>query len=80
VDTLGWVHYRRGAYADAEKALAQAVERDPRNASYQYHLGMTYYRLGKRTDAASALRRAAQLDPMLASREKLPELLKELGG
>ena len=79
VDTLGWIHYRRGAYADAEKALLRAVEREPRNATFQYHLGMTYYRLGKRSDAASALKRAAQLDPELASREKVDDVLRALG-
>src|SRR5207344_1169771 len=56
-DTLGWVHYRRGAFAEAEKALGKAVERAPNNASFQHHLGMTYYRLGKKTDAVAALRR-----------------------
>jgi len=74
------VHYRRGAFAEAEKALGKAVERAPNNASFQHHLGMTYYRLGKKTDAVAALRRAGVLDPKLAEREKLPALIKELGG
>ena len=58
----------------------RAVEREPRSALMQYHLGMTYYRLGKKNEAASALKRVAQLDPELAAREKVPDVLKELGG
>ncbi len=80
LDTLGWIHYRRGAYAEAEKVLAQALERAPANASIHHHLGMTYYRLGKKTDALFTLRRASQLDPKLAQTENLAPLLKELGG
>jgi tetratricopeptide (TPR) repeat protein len=80
LDTLGWVQYRRGAYADAEKSLSRAVERAAGNGTIQYHLGMTYARLGRKADAVSALRRAAQLDPKLARSEKIEEMIKELGG
>ena len=80
LDTLGWVHYRRGAYSDAEKSLSRAVERAPANATIQYHLGMTYSQLGRKADAVSALRRAAQLDPKLAQSEKIEDLIKKLGG
>ncbi|HET8576774.1 MAG TPA: tetratricopeptide repeat protein [Methylomirabilota bacterium] len=80
LDTLGWVHFRRGAFADAEKALAKAAERAPNIAAIQFHLGMTYGRLGKRNDAVSALRRAAQLDPKLAESERINSLVREFGG
>ncbi|HKZ05031.1 MAG TPA: tetratricopeptide repeat protein [Methylomirabilota bacterium] len=79
-DTLGWVHYRRGAYIDAEKILSEALERSPNNAHVQYHLGRTYTKLGKKSDAVSSLRRAAQLDPKLAQSERIADLIKELGG
>jgi tetratricopeptide (TPR) repeat protein len=79
-DTLGWVHYRRGAYIDAEKVLSQALEQSPNNAHVQYHLGRTYTKLGKKSDAVSSLRRAAQLDPKLAQSERIADLIKELGG
>ncbi len=79
-DTLGWVHYRRGAYIDAEKTLAQAEQQAPGNAQIKYHLGMTYVKLGKKNDAVSSLRRAAQLDPKLAQAEKIADMIKELGG
>jgi len=78
VDTLGWIHYRRQSYAEAEKLLLQAVERTPSSGLARYHLGMTYAKLGRKTDAVTALRRAAQLDPKLADREKIGQLIKEL--
>ena len=80
LDTLGWVQYRRGAYAEAEKALAQAAERAPNSGITQYHLGMAYSRLGRKADAVSALRRAAQLDPKLAQAERIEAVIKGLGG
>lgn len=79
-DTLGWIHYRRGAYVDAEKTLAQAEQNAPGNAQIKYHLGRTYAKLGKKDDAVSSLRRAAQIDPKLAQAEKIADLIKELGG
>ncbi len=80
LDTLGWIQYRRGAYADAEKPLSRAVERAPNSGAIRYHLGMTYARLGRKVDAVSMLRRAAQLDPKLAESEKIDDLIKQLGG
>jgi tetratricopeptide (TPR) repeat protein len=80
MDTLGWVHYRRGAYAEAEKLLADAVRLAADNAAIHYHLGMTYHKRGKKTDALYTLRRAAQLDPKLAETENLAPIIRELGG
>jgi tetratricopeptide (TPR) repeat protein len=80
LDTLGWIHYRRGSYADAEKSLALAVEKAPNNGTIRYHLGMAYARLGRKADAVSALRRATQLDPKLGQTEKIDDLIKQLGG
>jgi tetratricopeptide (TPR) repeat protein len=79
-DTLGWIHYRRGSYAEAEKTLLRAAEQAPSNGLVQFHLGLTYEKLGRKTDALSALRRAAKLDPKLANREKVDQLIKGLEG
>jgi tetratricopeptide (TPR) repeat protein len=79
LDTLGWVHYQRGAYGEAQKFLSRAVELGAGNAAIQYHLGMTYAKLGRKSDAVWALRRAAALDAKLAQSEKIPEFLKDLG-
>lgn len=80
LDTLGWIHYRRGAYAEAEKILGRASERAPDSAMVRYHLGATYARLGRKEDAVLHLRRAVRLDAGLAKTEKIEQLISELGG
>jgi len=80
LDALGWVQYRRGAYVEAERALARAVERAPESALPRYHLGMVYVRLERSREAVVALREAARLDAGLARSEKLDELIVGLGG
>jgi Flp pilus assembly protein TadD len=77
-DTLGWIHYRRESYGEAEKLLLQAADRAPSNGLVQFHLGMTYLKLGRKNDAVSAFRRAVKLDPKLADREKIGQIIKEL--
>ncbi len=80
LDVLGWIHYRRGAYAEAENVLARAVERAPDHGRIRYHLGMVYARLGRASEAVSTLRHAARLDAGLARSEKLEEIISGLGG
>ncbi len=54
-DTLGWVHYKRGEYAEALRLLLEAAERLPAQPEIQYHLGMTYYMLAQPGPARAAL-------------------------
>jgi uncharacterized protein HemY len=79
VDTLGFVHYRRGEYAKAEPLLRKAAEELRNDPTVQYHLGMTYYKLGRKEDAATALRRTLQLDPKFTQGDEVRHVLKELG-
>jgi tetratricopeptide (TPR) repeat protein len=80
LDTLAWIHYRRGDLGEARLLLSRAADRAPNNATIKYHQGIVYWRLGERDQAVSALRQAAQADPKLAQRENIPQLIKELGG
>ena len=57
-DTLGWVHYRRGDYAQALTLLKESAEHLPFDAEVAYHLGMTYYMLGEEAAATTYLQRA----------------------
>lgn len=54
-DTLGYVYYRKNLIEDAIHELESAVEGDPKNASYRFHLAMA---LLKRGDKAGAKREA----------------------
>jgi len=53
LDTLGWVQYRMGKYADAQQNIQEAAAALPRLPEVRYHLGMVYIAEGK-TDAARA--------------------------
>ncbi len=78
LDTLGFVRYQRGEYAEAEDVLRRAAEAAPRDATIHYHLALTYHRLGRKVEAASWLRRALQAEPGFESAEAARKLLQEL--
>jgi Flp pilus assembly protein TadD len=62
LDSLGWVHFRRGEYAEAEKYLTAAAERMPGNSEVYDHLGDVHARRGRWQDAISAWTRALEGD------------------
>jgi len=60
---VGYLYQLRGRNQEAETALAQAVELDPRNDKAWINLGTARRRLGRSAEAAEAFRRAHQLAP-----------------
>jgi tetratricopeptide (TPR) repeat protein len=58
LDTLGWVLYRTGDYAQALIYLERAARARADAPVVQYHLGMTLYRLGDHAAARRALEAA----------------------
>ena len=58
LDANGWVHFKRGEYAQALPALQRAVQRSPDTKQYRYHLGMTELSLGQTERARSDLEAA----------------------
>jgi tetratricopeptide (TPR) repeat protein len=74
-DSLGWVYYKQGRYAEAAVQLRRAVELSPKDAVIWDHLGDALQAAGRRDEALAAYREAAELDPSYApAREKLGEL------
>jgi|YNPMSStandDraft_1061717.scaffolds.fasta_scaffold38566_2 tetratricopeptide (TPR) repeat protein len=61
LDTLGWIYYRQGRYAQAVQVLEQAVQDAPQEPEIRYHLGMAYWRRGRLPEARVELRKAANL-------------------
>ncbi len=57
-DTLGWVYYKKQQYDLAIRELEDAVEKDPDNPEYQYHLGAAYAANGDVAKARTALQKA----------------------
>ena len=80
LDTLGWIHYRRGEYDEAVTLLKTAAEKLPGVEVVQYHLGMAYKNLGRTTLAIESLKRAMTLSKEKAfpQRDKAQSALDQL--
>ena len=63
LDTLGWVYMKKGIMSQAEAFTRQAVDLDPKNALYHYHLGVIYAQKGEDASAREALQRTLTLQP-----------------
>ena len=81
LDTLGWVHYRRGEYEQAVALIKRASEQLEDIDLVQYHLGMAYKALGERELAIEALGNAISLagGRRFAQLASAQAALKELG-
>jgi tetratricopeptide (TPR) repeat protein len=62
-DTLGYIYYRKDIPSLAISTLKAVVEKDPRNAMYQYHLGLAYSKAGDTVHAKDHLTKALSLKP-----------------
>jgi putative PEP-CTERM system TPR-repeat lipoprotein len=62
-DTLGWIFIKKGQSQSAIGPLKDAVQRDPGNGSYQYHLGFAYAKHGDTKLARATLEKALKLAP-----------------
>lgn len=63
VDSLGWVQYRIGQYAEAVVNLERAVQLRPQDPVINDHLGDAYWMVGRRLEARFQWKRALNLDP-----------------
>jgi tetratricopeptide (TPR) repeat protein len=74
LDSLGWVYFKQGKYADAlaqlRKAEGKLKEPDP---TVFEHLGDVLDKLGQREEAVGYWKKAAELDP---KNEELARKLK----
>ncbi len=68
LDSLGWVHYKLGQYAEAVPVLERAVQRTPNAPLLQLHLGMALYKAGDVVRAQDFLKKA------IDSKATLPNL------
>lgn len=77
LDTVGWIHFRKGNYKQAEELVKQAVAKLPRIGVLRYHLGMILYRSGKNGEAKVELQKAAASTPF-PGRDEAVNLTKKL--
>jgi len=62
-DSLGWVLYRIGKFAEAVAPLEKAVELMPVDPIINDHLGDSYWMVGRKLEAAFQWSRALSFDP-----------------
>ena len=69
-DTLGWVLYRTGDYAQAEVVLQESVAKIPSMPDVEYHLGMSRYMLGEEDSARTALQYSLKLNQPFVGKDE----------
>src|SRR5262249_54497751 len=58
-DTLGWIMFKKGDYANALRQLRESADKLPDQPEAQFHAGMAHYMLGEEEPARIALQKAA---------------------
>ncbi len=76
LDTLGWIYYMQGRYAEALHELQKARSFIKDDSAIWEHLGDTYLKLGDHNAAVEHWKKALELDP---KSQKLIERLKAAG-
>lgn len=77
-DTLAWILVKKKDYDGAIRLLRNSVQKDPKNASYNYHLGVAYYRNGEKREAEQALQVALKLEPNFGNAADAKQILEAL--
>ncbi len=78
MDTLGWIYYKQGRYAEALKVLQKAclLTETEDDSTVWEHLGDIQIKLGNRDEASKHWKKALELDP---GSQKLIERLESIG-
>lgn len=67
IDSLGWWHFKKGDYANAEKQLIRAISllpgAQPEDAEIIEHLGQVYLKMGRKEKAREQYEKARDLKP-----------------
>lgn len=77
IDTLGYVLYRNGRYAEAQRLLEKAATLLPDSATVIYHLALAQNKLGEKEKTAKTLKKALSLGDF-PEKEKAVKLLAQL--
>jgi tetratricopeptide (TPR) repeat protein len=76
LDSLGWVLYRQGEYAEAEKYLLQAQKTKYRDPVIREHLGFVFRALNRDREALAEFQAALDFD--LASEKPVDEVRRQI--
>ena len=78
-DTLGWVYIKKNLSEDAIKVFRELVTKQPKNATYRFHLAMALYQKGDRPSAKKECETALQSNPSKEEAGRIRELMQKLG-
>lgn len=77
-DTVGWIYHLRKSPREAIWYLSQAIEKEPKNALYQFHLGMAYAQKGEDASARRHLQQVLALDRNFPQAETVKKTIATL--
>jgi tetratricopeptide (TPR) repeat protein len=82
-ETIGWIYYRKGAYATAINFLQQAIRlrqsgKLPDSANVHYRLGLAYAKSDQPQSARHELERVLKIDPNFSAAEDVKRQLAQL--
>jgi len=77
-DTLAWILVKKQIYGTAIQLLRDSVQKDPKNASFSYHLGVAYYGAGQKAEAERSLQSALKLQPDFANAADAKHILEAI--
>lgn len=77
-DTLGWVHYQRHSYMLATSQFELALQSQPDNPTWTYHLALAQNGDNKKEAAIQTLDNLLKKSPAFPDRQKALDLLAEL--
>ena len=78
LDTLGWVHYRRGELEQALGALLQAAQMAPESLLINYHLGSVYFSKGDMDEARKFLEPVFKSEIRFKGRHDVQRMMDEI--
>lgn len=78
MDTLGWVHFKKGSLDRAIPLFQRCIAKNGNNPIYYYHLGMAYAKNGDDGKARVALNQALKIAPDFPGNEEAKRALREL--
>ena len=77
IDTLGWVHYKRGSYSLARNEFVQAVEKEENMPVLRYHLALALYGEGKKQEAMAEMEKALAQKQTFQEKEEAKATLQK---
>jgi len=79
-DTLGWAYYQKGVYKNAITLFKDAVQKEPENVTFNYHLGLAYAKNGQAALARQQLDRVGRIKPGSSEVEDLRKAMAGVKG